>query len=168
MKRNFIALVAGLAIASILTMPAYAATVTILVGKTNGTRIETVVTPGPELDDTIIPAVDAIPGRPATAGGSHPTDVRNGACPMVPAMNGVLHHPVGLNADCVFAYSLSDRVGMPEVLPVAGVPEQIIDNGYGPDVTTHVTVQTCTRKYKTISTSPPYVSTSQSTSDGSC
>lgn len=158
----------GALAALMLTSAASAASVTILSGKTNGTRIETTVTPGPELPDTVIPGTPAIPGKAATKGKSHPTDVRNGDCPQVPAMNGVMHTPVGLNADCVYAWSLSEPVGSAAIMPVAATPDTVIDGGYGPDIVTETPVPTCTRKYKTISTSRPYLSYSESTSDGAC
>jgi len=180
----------GALAALMLTSAASAASVTILVGKTNGTRTE--VTPGPELPDTVIPGAEIpdtiIPGAeipdtvvPGTPGKSKPYKI--GANPdclttTILGPKGKKVPMLNVDANCNH-YSLSDTAsaGTPDTVIDNGFepdtvidngfePDTVIDGGYGPDVVTNV--PTCTRKYKVVSTTPPYLSTYQTTSDGSC
>ena len=163
-------LIAALAVFT-LSAPAFATSAIEWVhSKTPGTYTEIVVTPGAKIPNTpATPGSPAVPGKAATKGVDHPTDVRNDGCPMVPAMNGVLHHPVGLNADCVYAWSLSEPVGSPAVAAIPAVdPTPEIDNGYEPDVETEVTKPKCTITYRKISTRYPFYSERTETVNSSC
>ena len=169
-------ILATLAIAALgfTALPASAASITILVGKENGTRIETTVTPGAKIPDTVIPGAEipdtVIPGTPGTW-----KPYKIGVNP--DCLTGTILGPKGkkvpmlnVDANCNH-YSLSDTAsgGTPDTVIDNGFePDTVIDNGYEPDVVTETPVPTCTRKYKTISTSRPYLSYSESTSDGAC
>jgi len=140
------------------TVPASAASVTILIKKTDGVRTETTVTPGPKLPDTFIP------GTPGTS--KDYSNVVSDHC-----MNSVMFVTPGDPPGTKYpAINVDENCNpFPLATPIiGGTPAVTIDNGYGPDTTTTVNVPTCTRKYKTISTSYPYVSTSETTSDGAC
>lgn len=163
-------LVATMAVLS-MSAPAFATgSIEWIHSKTPGTYTEIEVIPGAKIPNTpATPGSPAIPGQAAVPAKSHPTDVRNGDCPMVPAMNGVLHHPVGLNADCVYAWSLSDSGGKAAIAAVPAVdPTPEIDNGYEPDTEVTVTRPNCTIKYRRISTRYPFYSERTETVNSSC
>lgn len=156
MKRIPIAIAALLTIA--LAAPANAASVTVLVKKTDGVRVETTVTPGPKLLDTIIPG---------TAGRS--TDKPNSVSDH--CMTGVLFVSPGDAPGTKYPAINVDENCNPLVLAtgfVGGTPATVIDNGFGPDVVTTTNIPTCTRKFKTISTSRPFLSATETTTDGAC
>lgn len=141
-----------------LSTPVMAKSISILIKKTDGVRVETVVTPGPELPDTVIPAVSGVAK-------DYPNNVSDHCMTTVMFVS-----PGDLPGTKYPAINVDDNCNP---LPLAttfqgGSPEVIIDNGFGPDVITNTDVPTCTRKYKVISTTKPYISTTETTTDGAC